>query len=139
MLNINHYQKQPILIERKYILSFGRFSLNTEIKAKDAERVRKPKLPKKRLLKKTRKRKSESSHSFDGAENAKSEPKFKRQTVRFCPKCGLSNIFWASGLPQLWSIWECRNCGYRGPLILENGKLVEKLRKNYFKKISLKR
>lgn len=39
--------------------------------------------------------------------------------VKVCPRCGSTNVFWASGLPQLWSVWECRDCGYRGPLILE--------------------
>jgi predicted RNA-binding Zn-ribbon protein involved in translation (DUF1610 family) len=57
----------------------------------------------------------------------------KKQTVRFCPKCGSTDVFWASGLPQLWSLWECKNCGYRGALILEDGKLAEKLRKDYQK------
>lgn len=43
-------------------------------------------------------------------------------------------MFFASGLPQLWSLWECRNCGYRGALILEDGELGEKLRKEWNKK-----
>jgi len=85
--------------------------LNAEINAKDVQGVQKPKLPK----------------------------KHKKRGAKFCPKCGSTNVFWASGLPQLWSIWECRNCGYRGSLILEDGKLAEKLRRNYFKKITFKR
>lgn len=43
-------------------------------------------------------------------------------------------MFFASGLPQLWSLWDCRDCGYRGALILEDGKLAEKLRKEWNKK-----
>src|SRR3989304_7673625 len=35
--------------------------------------------------------------------------------------------FWAQGLPQLWSLWQCKNCGYHGALILENGNLAAKL------------
>ena len=54
--------------------------------------------------------------------------------VKFCLKCGSTNVFWASGLPQLWSLWECRNCGYRGLLILEDGKLAEKLREEWKEK-----
>ena len=38
---------------------------------------------------------------------------------KVCPKCGSPEIFWALGLPQLWSIWECKKCNYRGVLILE--------------------
>jgi len=53
------------------------------------------------------------------------------KSQKFCPRCGSINVFWASGLPQLWSVWECRECGYRGPLIVEDGKLGEKLRKEY--------
>jgi predicted RNA-binding Zn-ribbon protein involved in translation (DUF1610 family) len=64
----------------------------------------------------------------------------KRQTnqkrVKFCPKCGSTNIFWASGLPHLWSIWECRKCGYRGAFIIEDSKLAEKLKEEYAKKMA---
>lgn len=110
-------------------------SLNAEIKTRDAERVRKPRIPKKRLLKKTRKKKSKSANDFNGAEKAKSKRKSRKRSVNFCPKCGSTNIFWASGLPQLWSVWECKNCGYRGALILEDGKLAEKLKEEHARKI----
>jgi len=61
--------------------------------------------------------------------------KNKKKTKRtlFCPKCGSTNIFWASGLPQLWSIWECRDCGYRGAFIIEDSKLAQKIRKEHLK------
>ena len=51
--------------------------------------------------------------------------------IKYCPRCGSTNIFWASGLPQLWSLWECKECHYRGPLVLEDGKLGAKLRKEW--------
>jgi len=54
--------------------------------------------------------------------------------VKYCPTCGSTKIFWASGLPQLWSIWECKECGYRGALVLEDGKLGAKLRKEWKKR-----
>ncbi|HVP26334.1 MAG TPA: hypothetical protein VMT26_01545 [Candidatus Bathyarchaeia archaeon] len=57
-----------------------------------------------------------------------------QRSTTFCPKCGSTDVFWASGLPQLWSIWDCRHCGYRGALILKDGKLAEKLRDEYTKK-----
>ena len=56
------------------------------------------------------------------------------KTIKFCPKCGSTEIFWASGLPQLWSIWECRNCGYRGALVIEDSKLAAKLKEEWKKK-----
>jgi len=58
--------------------------------------------------------------------------------MKFCPKCGSTDIFWASGLPQLWSIWQCRECGYRGALVIEDNKLAEKVRLAFLKKGKLK-
>lgn len=54
--------------------------------------------------------------------------------VKYCPRCGSTKVFWGSGLPQLWSLWECKNCGYKGALILEDGKLGEKLREEWQKR-----
>ncbi len=56
-----------------------------------------------------------------------------RRELKFCPECGSTNIYWASGLPQLWSIWECRDCGYRGTLIIEDSGLAMKIREKYLK------
>ncbi|MEE8167287.1 MAG: hypothetical protein V3T58_00240 [Candidatus Hydrothermarchaeales archaeon] len=52
--------------------------------------------------------------------------------ARFCPRCGSENIAWV--LPQIWSIWQCRECGYQGALIIEDGKMAEDIRKDYLKK-----
>ena len=54
--------------------------------------------------------------------------------VKFCPSCGSTNVFWASGLPQFWSLWECKACGYRGAFIIEDSKLALKLRKEWKKR-----
>lgn len=70
----------------------------------------------------------------DDARHTKKGDVSKRRGVKFCPKCGSTNIFWASGLPQLWSLWQCRNCGYRGAFIVEDSKLAKKLREEYTKK-----
>ncbi len=72
-------------------------------------------------------------------DNKKSEQKTKeiKQTLgrtKYCPKCGSTKLFWAQGLPQLWSIWECKECNYRGTFILEDGKLATKLREKWQKK-----
>jgi transposase-like protein len=53
--------------------------------------------------------------------------------TKYCPTCGSTNIFWASGLPQLWSLWECKKCGYRGALVVEDGDLGAKLREEWKK------
>jgi len=54
--------------------------------------------------------------------------------TKYCPRCGSTEVFWAHGLPQMWSLWDCKNCGYRGSLILEDGKVAAKLRRDYIKK-----
>jgi len=53
--------------------------------------------------------------------------------LKFCPKCGSAEVCWASGLPQLWSIWECKECGYRGALVIEDSELATKIRERYLK------
>jgi len=96
---------------------------------KDAERAPKPRLPKRRVLKKAKK--SKRSHS--GGKKTKSKHRGKSRGVMSCPKCGSTNLFWASGLPHLWSVWECRSCGHRGTFIVRGGKLAEKVREDYTK------
>jgi len=59
----------------------------------------------------------------------------KEKRVKFCPKCGSTNLQWASGLPQLWAIWECENCGYRGTFIVEDSKLAEKIKEKFLKTV----
>ncbi len=57
----------------------------------------------------------------------------KERSTKHCPRCGSSNLRWASGLPQLWSVYDCRECGYRGPLVVEDGKMAEKIRGRWLK------
>jgi rubredoxin len=66
-------------------------------------------------------------------EEAKGKGDRKRR-IRFCPRCGSPEIYWARGFPQLWSLWECRNCGYYGAFIVEDGKTSEKIQEEYAKK-----
>ena len=51
--------------------------------------------------------------------------------MRFCPICGSTNIDWF--LPQDWSRWECKDCGYIGALIIEDGEMADKIREEYLK------
>ena len=64
----------------------------------------------------------------------KNELKRVSDRIKYCPTCGSTNIFWGSGLPQLWSLWECKECGYKGALVLEGGNLGAKLREEWEKK-----
>jgi hypothetical protein len=51
-------------------------------------------------------------------------------------KCGSTEVFWAQGLPQLWSLWQCNHCGYRGPLILEDEGTAEEIQEKWKKQNS---
>ena len=51
--------------------------------------------------------------------------------MKYCPRCGSSNIEWV--LPQDWSKWECKHCGYIGPMVIEDGKLADEIKKDYEK------
>jgi len=48
---------------------------------------------------------------------------------KFCPNCGSSNIDWT--LPQTWSKWQCRDCGYIGAFIVEDGRIADQIQKEY--------
>lgn len=51
--------------------------------------------------------------------------------VKHCPRCGSSDIEWV--LPQDWSKWHCRTCGYIGVLVVEDGELAEELKNEWDK------
>ena len=59
------------------------------------------------------------------------KPEKKGRAFKFCPRCGSTDVFWAQGMPQFWSLWQCRNCGYHGAMILEDGNLAAKLQKEW--------
>lgn len=48
---------------------------------------------------------------------------------KICPRCGSEDIDWR--IPQLWSIWDCKNCKYTGPVIEADDDLIEKIRKDW--------
>jgi len=52
--------------------------------------------------------------------------------AKFCPNCGSTDIEWT--LPQTWSKWQCKNCGYIGVFIIEDGKIADKIREDYEKR-----
>jgi len=57
----------------------------------------------------------------------------KSRKTKFCPMCGSSNIEWV--LPQTWSKWECRDCGYIGSFIIEDSSIAEEIRRDYLKRM----
>jgi ribosomal protein L37AE/L43A len=61
----------------------------------------------------------------------------KRKMKRFCPNCGSQNIDWV--LPQTWSKWRCKDCGYIGALIIEDGSIADQIRKEYLERLKNKK
>ena len=59
----------------------------------------------------------------------------KRETAlrrgAFCPKCGSANVNFSVFYRP--SIWKCLDCGYEGPLIIEDSNLAEKIQESYRK------
>ena len=52
--------------------------------------------------------------------------------MKFCAKCGSTNINFLIFFRP--SMWKCLDCGYEGALIVEDGKVAEKIRKRYQRK-----
>ncbi|MDR1722073.1 MAG: hypothetical protein LBR24_03370 [Methanobrevibacter sp.] len=48
---------------------------------------------------------------------------------KMCPRCGSYNVQWI--IPQNWSMWECRDCSYTGPIIEGDEELSREIRKDY--------
>lgn len=51
--------------------------------------------------------------------------------MKICPKCGSDNVDWI--IPQNWSLWECRTCGYTGPIIEGDIETAIEIQKEYLK------
>ncbi|MCL2157331.1 MAG: DUF5655 domain-containing protein [Methanobrevibacter sp.] len=56
-----------------------------------------------------------------------------KKIKKICPRCGSDNIDWF--LPQNWSIWDCKTCGYRGPVIEGDENLIQEIRNDYHEKL----
>ena len=51
--------------------------------------------------------------------------------MKFCPRCGSKNLEWV--LPHDRQKWECRDCGYVGAFIIEDGEIADEIKKEYLK------
>ena len=53
---------------------------------------------------------------------------------KMCPRCGSLDVDWI--IPQNWSMWECKNCDYTGPIIEGDMKLSKEIQEDWeiFKK-----
>jgi ribosomal protein L37AE/L43A len=59
----------------------------------------------------------------------------------FCPRCGSNKMKWKD--PQM-GLWECRKCGYRGSVVVEDGNIEKNIKESrkmdkLSKKLSWKR
>jgi ribosomal protein L37AE/L43A len=99
------------------------------------KKLRKSKLSRQKQTKKSGK---SPKYAINGVRKPKNERASPHRAQNACPKCGSTKVFWASGLPQIWSVWECRNCGYRGAFMIRNGELAKRIRTDYPKR-TLKR
>nr|MCR5852997.1 hypothetical protein [Methanophagales archaeon] len=45
----------------------------------------------------------------------------KREEMKICPMCGSKNLKY---MPWLGEIYECKDCGFRGSFVVEDGELV---------------
>ncbi|KZX15106.1 hypothetical protein MBCUT_17290 [Methanobrevibacter cuticularis] len=55
--------------------------------------------------------------------------------MKICPRCGSTNVDWI--IPQNWSLWVCKTCGYTGPIIEGNKRIAEEIKNDY--EITLKK
>lgn len=51
--------------------------------------------------------------------------------VKFCPRCGSKELIWP--LPHDRQKWECKECGYIGAFIIEDGEMADEIKKEYIK------
>jgi len=49
--------------------------------------------------------------------------------MKICPRCGSGKVDWI--IPQNWSVWECKDCDYTGPIIEGDKKIAEEIKKGY--------
>jgi len=49
--------------------------------------------------------------------------------MKICPRCGSTNVDWI--IPQNWSVWECKDCDYTGPIIEGDKRIAEEISENY--------
>lgn len=73
--------------------------------------------------------KEKNSEKFD--ELVEEEAKKPRGEL-FCSKCGSSRLHYFVGLGG-GNVYVCKDCGYMGPVAIEDGKIADELRKEWEK------
>lgn len=53
----------------------------------------------------------------------------------YCPECGSHRLHYFIGLRAGW-IYVCKDCGYQGPVVIEDGNMAKEIRKNWIEEKS---
>jgi len=61
----------------------------------------------------------------------------KSKGLQFCPECGSTRLYYFLGL-YAGHNYVCKDCGYQGPVIIEDGQISKELRKKKIKEIKEK-
>ncbi len=69
----------------------------------------------------------EKFEKFD--EMVKKESKEPRGEIH-CPDCGSSRLYYFVG-GRAGTIYVCKNCGYTGPFVIEDGEIAAEIQKNW--------
>lgn len=57
--------------------------------------------------------------------------------MKICPRCGSKNVDWI--IPQNWSVWECKDCDYTGPVIEGDEKIAKEIKEDYELKLKIEK
>lgn len=57
--------------------------------------------------------------------------------MKICPRCGSKNVDWI--IPQNWSVWECKDCDYTGPIIDGDEKIAKEIKEDYELKLKIEK
>ncbi|WP_409199447.1 hypothetical protein [Methanobrevibacter sp. DSM 116169] len=52
-----------------------------------------------------------------------------KRSLKICPRCGSTDVDWV--IPQIWSMWECKNCSYTGPIIEGDKELSDEIKEDW--------
>jgi len=57
--------------------------------------------------------------------------------MKICPRCGSRKVDWI--IPQNWSVWECKDCDYTGPIIEGDEKISKEIQEDYELKLKFEK
>lgn len=70
---------------------------------------------------------------YDRIDELVKEESRKPKGWLYCPKCGSARITYFLG-SCAGQIYECRDCGYRGSFVIEDGRMAKETRRRWIEK-----